>query len=181
MLRTFYKEVGMKTVIVSRHPGAMDWLRKHHPEMFPMQICVGCNGTGFVGEDGSEECISCDGHGEIPMLGTVVLSHASPDDVRGNRVIGILPEELSTLAAEYWKINVRVPAEYRGKELSCADLERFGCKIKRWIIIDPKDKNLPTLGEWQMVEAALCIAEDAIGEAVYDIRPKIDELKRKFQ
>jgi CRISPR-associated protein Csx16 len=91
---------GMKTIIVTRHLGALEWLRKHHPEL-----------------------------GEAK-----VVSHASPDDLQGNRVIGVLPVNLAALCAEYWHLSMQVPPEARGKELSAEEMEQFGCSIERFIV-----------------------------------------------
>lgn len=90
----------MKTIIVTRHPGALDWLQKHHPEL-----------------------------GEAD-----VVSHASADQITGVRVVGVLPIDLAALCGEYWHLSMEVPPEYRGKELSCEDMERFGCSIRRYSI-----------------------------------------------
>lgn len=102
--------MALKTIIVTRHRAALEWIEKHHPKLiFP---------------DGSR---SDD---------VRIISHATPEDVAGNRVIGILPEELSILTAEYWKLSMVVPAEFRGKELTVEDMERFGCSLKRYWIYD---------------------------------------------
>ncbi len=89
-----------KTIIVTRHPGALDWLRKHHLEL-----------------------------GEA-----VIVSHASEDQIAGARVVGVLPIDLAAKCGEYWNLTMTIPPEYRGKELSCEDMERFGCSIKRYIV-----------------------------------------------
>lgn len=116
----------MKTIIVTRHEGALEWLRKHHPELTE-ELCQSCQGLGGCAHCGAHE----QGEGYVPIA-IDVLTHATPDDVRGNRVIGVLPEELSSLCAEYWKLSMNVPPGMRGKEISCADMERLGCSVKRY-------------------------------------------------
>lgn len=90
----------MKTIIVTRHPGALAWIQKRHPEFQDAQV----------------------------------IAQAKPDDLAGNRVIGILPVDLAAMCGEYWALNMRIPAEMRGKELTCEDMERFGCSIKRFLV-----------------------------------------------
>ncbi|MCK9520157.1 MAG: CRISPR-associated protein Csx16 [Candidatus Omnitrophota bacterium] len=89
-----------KTIIVTRHPGALGWLRKHHPEL-----------------------------GEVE-----VVSHASPDQIQGARVVGVLPVNLAALCGEYWHLSMEVPPDYRGKELSCEDMEHFRCAIEKFVV-----------------------------------------------
>jgi CRISPR-associated protein Csx16 len=89
-----------KTIIVTRHPGALDWLRKHHPEL---------------------------GEAEV-------VSHASPEQIQGARVIGVLPVNLAAVCGEYWHLAMEVPPEARGKELSREDMERFGCDIEKFVV-----------------------------------------------
>jgi len=90
----------MKTIVVTRHTGALNWLWAHHPEL---------------------------GEAEV-------VSHVSPDEVSGARVVGVLPVNLAALCGEYWHLSMEVPPEARGKELSCEDMERFGCKIQRFLV-----------------------------------------------
>jgi len=96
------------TIIISRHPGAIEWLKRHHPE----------------------------------LSGAKVLKHAVPDDLFGNVVIGTLPVNLAALAKEYWHLTMDIPVEARGKELTADDMEEFGCKINRYIIMKhPAEKE----------------------------------------
>ena len=120
----------MKTMIVTRHPAALAWIQKHHPEL--TGACLTCSHAASR----DDVCQNCGWKERM-----VVLSHAKPEDVAGNRVIGILPEELSSLAAEYWKLSMVVPADYRGKELTIEDMERFGCSLKRYWIYDEAGRS----------------------------------------
>jgi putative CRISPR-associated protein (TIGR02620 family) len=111
----------MKTIIVTRHPGALNWLKKHHPEL-----------------DDREYCPICGGRGTVDAF--YVRPHATPEDVAGNRVIGILPNRLSCLAAEYWELDLPgLPAEARGKELSCEEMELYGAKLTRYFVLTEVD------------------------------------------
>lgn len=49
---------------------------------------------------------------------TPVITHATPDDVRGAHVIGVLPLSLAALAARVTEVPLRLAPEDRGKELS---------------------------------------------------------------
>ena len=116
----------METIIVTRHAGAMEWLRKNHIDIFDPIYPI------------SEE-------EEIEIVEPIVLAHAKPDDVRGKRVIGILPNRLSSLAAEYWELNIDIPADMRGKEISCQEMERLGASLKRWDILSLSDGQRASL------------------------------------
>lgn len=42
-----------------------------------------------------------------------VIAHAAPDDIRGKRVVGVLPLRLACLAAEVVEVDLDIPAELR--------------------------------------------------------------------
>lgn len=46
-----------------------------------------------------------------------VIEHASPEDVRGKHVIGVLPLALAALAESVTEIPLKLTPEMRGKEL----------------------------------------------------------------
>ena len=54
-----------------------------------------------------------------------VEAHASPDLVRGKRVIGVLPHSLSCLTESFTEIPLRLPQELRGKELILEDVRKY--------------------------------------------------------
>ena len=54
-----------------------------------------------------------------------VISHATEEDVRGNDVYGVLPLRLASLANTVTTIDMNLPAEMRGKELSLTDIEKY--------------------------------------------------------
>lgn len=152
--------MALKTIIVTRHHAALEWIEKHHPEIvFPRgsHIHYVINGEVehgiIVNRDMLTTSIDISPqriqgshivHVSNELVGSdevKIISHAKPEDVVGARVIGILPEELSSLAAEYWKLSMVVPADYRGKELTAEDMEQFGCSLKRWWIYDEAGRN----------------------------------------
>ena len=54
-----------------------------------------------------------------------VISHATEEDVRGNDVYGVLPLHLASLANTVTTVDMDLPAEMRGKELSLSDIETY--------------------------------------------------------
>lgn len=54
-----------------------------------------------------------------------VIAHATAEDVTGNDVYGILPLHLASLANTVTTIDMNLPAEMRGKELSLEDIEKY--------------------------------------------------------
>lgn len=54
-----------------------------------------------------------------------VIAHASPDDVRGQHVIGVLPLSLAALAASVTEVPLNLPAELRGQELTEEQVARY--------------------------------------------------------
>lgn len=56
---------------------------------------------------------------------TMVIAHATRDDVRGKHVIGVLPLALAALAATVTEIPLAVPPEWRGRELTVGELQQI--------------------------------------------------------
>lgn len=56
---------------------------------------------------------------------TEVVSHASPDAVAGKNVCGVLPHSLSCLCESFTEIPLVLPADLRGKELTCEDVRQY--------------------------------------------------------
>lgn len=47
-----------------------------------------------------------------------IIAHVNPDDIQGKRVVGVLPLRLACLAAEIVEVDLNIPAELRGSELT---------------------------------------------------------------
>jgi len=60
--------------------------------------------------------------------GTIRLNRATPDDIRGFHVYGKLPYCLAAHCARYTELELRVPMNMRGRELS---LEQIASLVKR--------------------------------------------------
>lgn len=54
-----------------------------------------------------------------------VITHATAEDVTGNDVYGVLPLHLASLANTVTTVDMDLPAEMRGKELSLTDIETY--------------------------------------------------------
>lgn len=54
-----------------------------------------------------------------------VIPHATPDDVRGRHVIGVLPLRLAALAASVTEVPLDLPPELRGQELTLEQVRQF--------------------------------------------------------
>jgi len=67
-------------------------------------------------------------HGFVPPCLTEVVTHATPEQVRGKHVLGVLPHSLSCLCECFTEVPLNLPPELRGKELSVADLEQYAGK-----------------------------------------------------
>ncbi|MEM4701611.1 MAG: CRISPR-associated protein Csx16 [Candidatus Bathyarchaeia archaeon] len=57
--------------------------------------------------------------------GAKVIAHATPDDVRGKHVVGVLPLSLAALAATVTEIPLALTPEDRGKELGIERLREI--------------------------------------------------------
>ena len=54
-----------------------------------------------------------------------VVTHATSEDVTGNDVYGVLPLHLASLANTVTTVDMDLPAEMRGKELSLTYIETY--------------------------------------------------------
>lgn len=64
-----------------------------------------------------------------------VISHASPETVKGQDVVGVLPLSLSCLCNSFKEVSMVIPAELRGKELSLDDIKACHPVITSYKII----------------------------------------------
>ena len=65
---------------------------------------------------------------------TRVLTHASPEDVQGKHVLGVLPHSLSALCESFTEITLQIPPELRGKELSVEDIHKYASGITTYVV-----------------------------------------------
>lgn len=71
----------------------------------------------------------------FPHLGTAeVLPHASPDDVRGNNVYGVLPLHLAAEAYTVTEICLDIPPELRGHELTLEQVKALYRGVRSYAV-----------------------------------------------
>ncbi len=73
-------------------------------------------------------------------IGADPLDHLDPTTIaRGDTVIGTLPvhiiAEICTRGGRYLHLVMDVPPEARGKELTAAEMTRFGARLEEYIVI----------------------------------------------
>ena len=54
-----------------------------------------------------------------------VITHATAEDVTGNDVYGVLPLRLASFTNTITSIDMNIPVEMRGKELSLEDIKKY--------------------------------------------------------
>lgn len=54
-----------------------------------------------------------------------VISHATPENVAGKDIIGILPHHLSCLTNTFTEIPMNIPSDLRGKELNIEQMRMY--------------------------------------------------------
>jgi len=65
---------------------------------------------------------------------TKILSHAKIDDVLNKHVLGVLPYWLACHTGKFTEIQLRIPQEKRGKELTLEEIEFYSLKPKTYEI-----------------------------------------------
>lgn len=63
----------------------------------------------------------------VAVADTPCVPHACPADVQGRHVAGILPLHLAALCASFTTVELALPLELRGRELSLEDMRMY-CK-----------------------------------------------------
>lgn len=98
----------MNTYIITRHVGAVEWMRRHHPDLMR----------------GATEI--------MPHADRAFFDKLEPGDV----VVGVLPlpliAEVCKKGAAFYALNISLPQSMRGMELSADDMERLGASIRRY-------------------------------------------------
>jgi hypothetical protein len=69
------------------------------------------------------------------------LSHANREDIEGTHVFGILPLWLACHCAKLTEVQLRLPPEKRGIELSVKDIEFYAVKPRTYKIREVKEKE----------------------------------------
>ncbi len=65
---------------------------------------------------------------------TQIIAHANIEDVKDKHVLGVLPLWLSCHAMKITEIQLKLPAEKRGKELSVEEVRFFALSPRTYIV-----------------------------------------------
>ena len=65
---------------------------------------------------------------------TKIIPHASPEDIEGKHVLGVLPLWLSCHAGKITEIQLRLPPEKRGKELSLDEVRFYALAPRSYVV-----------------------------------------------
>ena len=65
---------------------------------------------------------------------TAVTPHATPDNVRGRNVLGVLPHSLSCLCDTFTEVPLNLPADMRGKELTEDDVRQYAGQPMTYVV-----------------------------------------------
>jgi len=68
-----------------------------------------------------------------------VVTHATPEVVRGKRVCGVLPHSLSCLCETFTEVPLTLPPELRGKELTVEEVRQFAGPPRTYRVISAKE------------------------------------------
>ncbi|KKN61477.1 hypothetical protein LCGC14_0521320 [marine sediment metagenome] len=72
---------------------------------------------------------------------TKILTRAEVKDVKGKHVLGVLPYWLSCHASKYTEVQIRVPSERKGKELSLEEVQFYSLEPKTYRIKEVPFEN----------------------------------------
>jgi putative CRISPR-associated protein (TIGR02620 family) len=64
----------------------------------------------------------------------VVLPHVKPEDVEGRHVVGVLPLRLAALAASVTEVQLDLPQELRGVELTLDQVRQYAGKPEAFVV-----------------------------------------------
>jgi putative CRISPR-associated protein (TIGR02620 family) len=70
-----------------------------------------------------------------------VIPHATAADVKGKIVVGNLPLHLAALAAKVGSVDMNVPAEMRGQELSASQVSQYATGISWYVVRTETDQD----------------------------------------
>lgn len=68
-----------------------------------------------------------------------VIAHATPEDIKGRHVYGVLPLSLAKLAGAITEIPLHLPPELRGKELSLEQVKKYSKEPATYVVGEVKE------------------------------------------
>ena len=80
-------------------------------------------------------------HNVVPKnMEVVVKTHIDdPRDIINHIVIGNIPLHLAAKAFQVWTVDMDIPPEKRGCELTLEEMEAFGALVNRYVVFDVED------------------------------------------
>lgn len=70
----------------------------------------------------------------IINAGTPVVSHATPSDLEGKDVLGVLPVHLAAYCATLSVVPLEIPAELRGQELNEEQVRQYAGPVTHYVV-----------------------------------------------
>lgn len=71
---------------------------------------------------------------------TPVIEHATIEDIKGKHVYGVLPHHLSCHAYDVTEVNLDIPVELRGKELTLEQMRLYYKGVSTYKVREVKDE-----------------------------------------
>lgn len=71
---------------------------------------------------------------ERGICGDVISHVESPEQIRGKDVVGVLPLYLAAVAASVTTVEMDLPQEARGKDLTPEEMDSFGATLHRYVV-----------------------------------------------
>lgn len=71
----------------------------------------------------------------------VVVAHATAEDVKGKDVYGVLPLHLAAMCRTVTSVDMNLPADKRGAELTSAEVEKYFVDMTTYVVRTRADFN----------------------------------------
>lgn len=133
-------------LIVSRHRGLLEWIATRLPVATGTQAWMVWPADPCGDGKPPKELVLLQYHGgddPTEVVGRIpVLAHVGPDDVRGKRVLGVLPLSLARHAASVTEIELPgLRSDQRGKELTPAEMDAAGARFGEPLAVQPASER----------------------------------------
>ncbi len=78
-----------------------------------------------------------------------VIAHATPEAIRGKRVVGVLPLHLAAETQSVTEVVLDLPADKRGVELTAAEVRQYMKGLRTFVVRDIQTFNLSMEEAWE--------------------------------
>jgi putative CRISPR-associated protein (TIGR02620 family) len=78
-----------------------------------------------------------------------VITHATPEQVRGRKVVGVLPLHLAAETQSVTEVVLDIPADKRGVELSADEVRQYCKGLRTFVVRDIQTFNLSMEEAWE--------------------------------